>query len=90
MKSHMKIHPWQEVCAHANEVIGKGGDVYQQWNCQHCGAKQTMPDKNTFYMFGDCEECGKRTDIKTNGHNFSVHFKSNNAAMMDHTFGSKK
>jgi hypothetical protein len=49
-----------------------------------------MPDKNTFYLFGDCEECGKRTDIKTNGHNFSTHFKSNNKAMMDYTFGRKK
>jgi rRNA maturation protein Nop10 len=85
----MKIHPWADVCANADDCIKKGANVYQLWNCQHCGAKQAMPDPNVFYMFGDCEECGKRTDIKSAGHNFRCEFLSNNKAMMDRTFGKE-
>lgn len=70
----MKVHPWNEVIEHAEQRMAKGWTVYQQWNCQHCGAKQTMPDANTFYLFGDCEECKKRTDIKSAGHNFRADF----------------
>jgi hypothetical protein len=71
MEGHrMQLGPWVEVLANANAKIAQGWVVYQQWRCQHCGAKQTMPDENAFYLFGDCEECGQRTDIKSAGHNF--------------------
>jgi hypothetical protein len=86
----MKLHPWQEVCDNAERCIAKGADIYQQWNCQHCGAKQTMPDKNVLYTFGICEECKKVTDIKAHGHNFSAHFRADNEAMMEYSFGGKK
>ena len=66
----MKVHPWDDVVAHAEDKIRAGFNVYQQWNCQHCGAKQTMPDANHFYMSGICEECDSVTDIKKNGMNF--------------------
>lgn len=66
----MKIFPWKDVLKNADDRIKEGWDVHQQWNCEHCGAKQTMPDINKFYMMGICEECGKTTNIKANGHNF--------------------
>jgi hypothetical protein len=66
----MNLHPWDDVLANAERKINQGWDVYQQWNCEHCGAKQTMPDKNIFFIRGKCEECGKETNIKDNGMNF--------------------
>lgn len=70
----MKVHPWDEVIANAERKMAQGWTVYQQWNCEHCGAKQTMPDKDTFYLLGICEECEKTTDIKKCGHNFRADF----------------
>ena len=74
----MKLHPWNEALVNADGFIKRGHDVYQQWCCQHCGAKQTMQDANHFYMFGDCEECNQRTDIKNAGMNFMIHIKIGN------------
>jgi hypothetical protein len=74
-KHVMKLHPWQEVLDHADKLAGKGIDCYQQFNCEHCGAKQTMEKPNVFHISGICEECGGETDIKKNGHNYMVHAK---------------
>jgi hypothetical protein len=68
----MKLHPFHEVAENAEYQIGKGAKVYQQWQCAHCGMKQTMPDQNKFYTHGKCEECSKITDIEKNGCNFMV------------------
>lgn len=72
-KHVMKLHPWKEVLDTADELIGRGIDVYQQFNCEHCGAKQTMEKPNQFHISGICEECGGETDIVKNGHNYMVH-----------------
>ena len=66
----MKLHPFYDVAKNMDEKITQGYTVYQQWNCEHCGAKQTMDVANVAYKLGDCEECGKRTDIEKNGMNF--------------------
>ena len=66
----MKLGPWDDVIKHADDRIKAGWLVYQQWQCSHCGAKQTMPDENKFYTHGICEECDSLTDIKANGMNF--------------------
>jgi hypothetical protein len=66
----MNIHLWNDVIESAEKRIAQGWTVYQQFNCAHCGAKQTMSVPNAFYMLGDCEECGQRTDIKRDGMNF--------------------
>jgi hypothetical protein len=66
----LNLHPWDEILAHADRKIQEGWNVYQQWNCAGCGVKQTMPDKNKFYLKGRCEECGRETDIKKDGMNF--------------------
>ena len=68
----MKVHPWKEVLRGAVEQIERGRDVYQQFNCRKCGAKQTMDVVNTFFERGICEECGHETNIKEDGFNYCV------------------
>lgn len=70
----MKVSPFHEVAKNADARIKDGWDVYQQWNCAHCGVKQTMPTKNMFHHKGRCEECGKITDILKDGCNFMATF----------------
>lgn len=65
-------YPFMECAAAANKLIEQGMDVYQKWTCQHCGARQTMPDVNKFYALGICEECKKETDIAARGCNYMV------------------
>lgn len=83
----MKLYPFDEVVANAQQAINNGATVHQQWNCEHCGAKQTMETPNTFYRTGTCEECKKVTNIEKAGHNFMVHFKTNNPAAVKHFLG---
>lgn len=70
----MKLHPFDKCVADAFKIMKKGSAIYQQFNCMHCGTKQTMADANKFYTRGICEECGKETDIKRNGCNYMVAF----------------
>lgn len=69
-KSRMNLHPFYDCTKRAEGLMEKGATIFQQWNCAHCGAKQTMPDANAFYKLGDCEECGKRTNIEQDGCNY--------------------
>ncbi len=70
----MKLHPIRDCMARADEIIEKyGAEVFQQWLCAHCGAKQTMETPNAFFAAGVCEECGKETDIEADGCNYAVH-----------------
>lgn len=71
----MKVYPFDEVVADAQGRMNEGAIVYQQFNCEHCGVKQTMDVPDTFFTSGICEECGKETNIRKNGHNFMAHFK---------------
>jgi hypothetical protein len=71
----MKLHPFDECVAAATKLIEQGADVYQQFNCNNCGAKQTMAIPNAFYIEGQCEECNAITNIKKLGCNYMVHFK---------------
>jgi hypothetical protein len=66
----MNLHPWNDVLANAKRKMDQGWTVYQQWNCAHCGVKQTMPDKDKFFIKGKCEKCGEETDIRKDGMNF--------------------
>lgn len=70
----MKLYPFDEVVKVAKEIIASGrAQVFQQWNCEHCGVKQTMETPNKFYRTGQCEECKKITVIDKNGCNYMVH-----------------
>lgn len=66
----MKLHPFEEVAANAERKMNEGWEIYQQFNCAHCGAKQTMEQKDVFHVLGKCEECGGITNIRKDGCNF--------------------
>ena len=66
----MNLHPFDKVAANADRKIKEGWTVYQQFNCAHCGVKQTLPDKNVFHHKGTCEQCGALTNIYRDGCNF--------------------
>jgi Zn finger protein HypA/HybF involved in hydrogenase expression len=66
----MKLSPFKEVVKNAEERMNQGWDIYQQFNCAHCGIKQTISDKNKFYTMGLCEECNGKTNIVKDGCNF--------------------
>jgi hypothetical protein len=68
----MNIYPFDEVALDAYGRMQQGHTVFQQFNCAHCGMKQTIESPNHFYTHGICEECGKDTDIKKDGCNFMV------------------
>jgi transcription elongation factor Elf1 len=70
----MRLHPFDECVKRATELMERGADIYQQFNCATCGVKQTMDKPNAFYTHGICDKCGAETDIKTNGCNYAVHF----------------
>lgn len=69
----MKLHPFWESAAKAKALMDQGLTVYQQFNCAHCGTKQTIDTPNRFHTSGICEECDSLTDIEQNGCNFQVH-----------------
>ena len=66
----MKVSPFWDVASNARRKMMEGWTTYQQFNCGHCGTKQTMSDPNRFHKKGNCEECGKVTDIEKDGCNF--------------------
>lgn len=68
----MKLYPFDEVCRAADKHVQMGRKVFQQFNCAHCGTKQTIDDANHFYTHGICEECGKDTDLKKDGCNYMM------------------
>lgn len=68
----MNLYPFDKCAKEAEARIQQGFDVFQQFNCAHCGMKQTIDTPNTFHTIGECEECGKWTDIKHNGCNYML------------------
>jgi hypothetical protein len=55
--------PLEEVLKSFQELVPKGDTLFQKWTCQHCGSRQTMATPNVLYRTGQCEECGKITEI---------------------------
>jgi len=70
---HMKLHPFKECMRRADELIARGADIYQQFNCAECGAKQTIDLPNVFFAHGICARCGHQTNIEQDGCNYAVH-----------------
>lgn len=85
----MKLHPFHQVVKSADKLVKQGVDVYQQFRCASCCAKQTMDVRNTLYEFGVCEECHHVTDIKASGCNFMALASSSGAqsALQNHILG---
>lgn len=67
-------HPFSEVVATAEEVIEKGGSVFQKFTCSSCGERLAMDVPNVFYKTGTCDKCGATTDIEATGCNYLVVF----------------
>jgi hypothetical protein len=70
----MKLHPFDKVAKNAAMWMSRGVTIHQQFNCEHCGTKQTMEKPNIFFEKGTCQECSKVTDIKKNGCNYMARF----------------
>lgn len=70
----MKLHPFADTALKASQMMERGAIIHQQFNCEHCGIKQTMAEPDKFFEQGECEECGKVTDLKKNGCNFMARF----------------
>lgn len=68
----MKLYNFEECCKEADNRIKQGFSAFQQFNCAHCGMKQTIDEANVFHTSGTCEECGKLTDIKKDGCNYML------------------
>ena len=68
----MNLYPFHDVVKNAQNAILTGATVFQQFNCAHCGVKQTMSEPNKFFTEGICEECEGMTDIVKDGCNFLV------------------
>jgi phage terminase large subunit GpA-like protein len=61
-------YPLIQMATEANRHVEAGATVWQKWTCEHCGSRQTMEKKNTFYKSGRCEECGQVTIIEKCGY----------------------
>ena len=68
----MKIYPFEDICREADQHVRQGRIVFLQFNCAHCGVKQTIDTPNVFHTHGTCEECGGDTDIKKDGGNYMM------------------
>ena len=49
------------------EILAAGGTFHAKFTCKHCGARQTFETPNQFYTQGQCEECGKVSDLDKYG-----------------------
>jgi hypothetical protein len=65
----MNLHPFDEVIANARQKMLEGWTIHLQFNCAHCGVKQTFAEENYLSETGRCEECGKITSLRSNGCN---------------------
>jgi hypothetical protein len=70
----VKIFPFAEVTQKALAIHKRSpeAEIFQQWNCAHCGTKQTMEVPNKFYTHGICEVCDHLTNIEQDGCNFML------------------
>lgn len=68
----MKKYPFEEIAAALLKRRLDGYEFLQQFECAHCGVKQTMEVPNKLFTHGKCEECGKETHIERDGCNYML------------------
>ena len=68
----MKLHPFDDVIANARKSMLEGWIIHLQFNCAHCGAKQTFGEENYLSEEGRCEECDHITSLKDDGCNLML------------------
>ncbi len=59
--------PFYDVAKEAQAWMAMGHTIHQKFTCAHCGTRQTMAEPNRFFMKGQCQACGKETDIEAQG-----------------------
>ena len=69
MKHVMRLHPFDDVVAHARQLMADGWTIHLQFNCAKCSTKQTFAEKNYLSALGRCEECGHITSLLSDGCN---------------------
>jgi len=67
--------PFKEVIASAELKIKLGFEVHQSWYCNNCASKNEEEVANVFLELGKCKACGKFTDIKSRGCNYTAVMK---------------
>lgn len=65
-------YPWHEVSRNFLRQVKAGRIGFQTWNCDECGAKESMAQSNALYWEGECENCGHVTDLRRKGFNFTL------------------
>jgi hypothetical protein len=49
--------PLEELAESANEIIAKGGMIFQKWTCEACGERVTGAEPNVFCIEMAHEDC---------------------------------
>lgn len=89
VERRINLYPWSTIVKAWNKILANNGadmplrqlvgpdakvQLFQQFQCAKCKAKQTMPDPNILYQTGKCEECGHVTNIMKDGCNYMATF----------------
>jgi hypothetical protein len=67
-------HPFDDCAVGAEEVVKRGGTIFQKFSCRGCGNRLTMDVPNKFFTEGSCDQCGVVTNIRETGCNFLAVF----------------
>jgi hypothetical protein len=51
----MKLYPFDERAAEARRIMQEGGTIFQQFNCQHCGANSAAGETDHENIFRTCD-----------------------------------
>lgn len=61
--------PREELMRLADQTLRTypGSQVHFKFTCAHCGRRCTLAEPNRLYERGECDGCGKETEIKAGG-----------------------
>jgi hypothetical protein len=71
----VKLYPFRDAIEMAHKLCKRSDpnvEVWQQFMCVGCGAKNTSPTPFVFYTEGRCEQCDRPTNIEQDGCNFAI------------------
>jgi hypothetical protein len=71
-----KNYPLAECIAAVQQILRTsppGTAIYQKWTCIGCGERVTGNTPNELFELGHHQDCGRITNIRETGCNYSVH-----------------